>query len=167
MKKIILSLLFLYNVTCMAEVPDIGKLRLLYRDAAQNEQTCRELKNILLNNKEKPDPLLLGYKASATMMMAGYVFNPLTKLSYFKKGRGMLQRAIHADEKNVELRFLRFNIQTHIPFFLGYHSNIETDKIFLLNEIPQLADFSLKNWIISDLKKSDYLTDIEKKKISL
>lgn len=165
MNKIILSLLFLYGTTGFAETPSLSKVRLLYQEAATNEKSCKELVNLLKSYNEKNDPLLLGYKASGTMMMAKYVFNPFTKLSYFKKGKEMLQKAIDADNKNVELRLLRFDIQTHVPLFLGYQDSIETDKTFLLNSISQLTDRALKKFIISHLKKSKYLNDSEKKKI--
>jgi hypothetical protein len=166
MKKIILSLLILYSTAGIAGAPSLSAVRLLYQQAATKEKYCKELITLLSPYNEKNNPLLMGYKAGGTMMMAKYVFNPISKFSYFKKGKKMLEMAIDANENNVELRFLRFTFQTNVPSFLDYRDKIETDKIFILNSISQLTYTALKNLIISHLKNSDYLTNTEKKRLN-
>lgn len=149
-----------------AAIPLISEVRSLYQKAATDENSCNELIKILSPYNEENNPLYLGYKASGTMMMAKHAFNPFTKLSYFNRGKRMLEKAIEADEKNIELRFLRFAAQTHIPSFLGYHDRIATDKVFLLKSLPLLTDKALKEIVVSYLKKSDYLSDNEKQNIT-
>ena len=41
------------------------------------------------------------------MMMAKHVFNPFSKLSYFKKGKQMLENAIETDGQNLELEIFK------------------------------------------------------------
>lgn len=84
------------------------------------------------------------------MMMAKHVVNPFAKLSYFKKGKNMLEKAIEADSENVELRFLRYAAQTNAPSFLGYDDHIAGDKKFLL-QTGDSIDKTLKNFISSQL----------------
>jgi hypothetical protein len=96
------------------------------------------------------------------MIMAKYVISPINKLSKFKNGKNLLEKCIETDNKNVEIRFLRFTIQCNAPLFLGYYSSLKSDKIFLLNSIPKVKDLQLKNIIISFLKSSSYLTSAEK-----
>ena len=84
-------------------------------------------------------------------------------MSYFKKGKKILENAIKADDKNVELRFLRFNIQTHIPSFLGYNNDIDSDKFFLETSFQKITDENLKAFLLPYLKNSDYISaDIKK-----
>lgn len=167
MKKLLfIGLLLLAKVT-FANVPTITEVRRLYENAFTNESACNQLITILSPYNEKNNPLYAGYKASAIMMMAKHAFNPFSKMSYFKKGKRILETAIKADEKNVELRFLRFNAQTHIPSFLGYDDSIETDKKFLENSFPAIKDLSLKEFILPYLLKSDFIKADQKRQLQL
>ena len=145
-------------------LPSLGLVRALHQKSASDEKACKELIELLSPYNEH-NALLMGYKASATMMMAQYVFNPFTKFSYFKKGKQMLEKAIQVDSKNIELRFLRFSTQTNIPSFLGYDEHIDEDKTFLLNSLSFMTDTSLKEMIIPALVKSKYLTALEKQQL--
>lgn len=135
MKELILIGLLFSGITCFAKEPSIEEVRSLYRQAVKEEKECKELIDLLAPYNENNDPLLLGYKAGATMLMAKHALSPFSKLSYFKKGRKLLQKAIDADKENIELRFLRFGIQTNAPSFLGYKDSIEEDKLFLIRSI--------------------------------
>jgi hypothetical protein len=165
MKPLLLMILFFLSVSLYARVPSINEVRMLYEKAATNEKTCKQLIDLLEPYNEKNNPLLFGYKAVATMLMAKHVFFPFTKLSYFNKGKKMLGKSVEADEKNVELRFLRFTIQTHVPFFLGYTDDIKNDKIFILKFYQGITDPSLKNFMLPVLQKSDHITVNEKRRL--
>jgi hypothetical protein len=165
MRRIALIMLICSSMSCLAATPSLTEVRLLYQKAAVTENSCKYLIGLLAPYNEKNSPLLSGYKAGATMMMARYVFSPFNKLSYFNKGKKMMEKAIEADKENVELRFLRFGVQTNIPFFLGYKNDIQTDKLFLLQSISQLSDASLKRFMVAYLNESGELTYIEKQKL--
>jgi len=167
MKKVLfVGLLFLVKST-FAKVPSIGEIRVLYEQAVSNEASCNRLIEILSPYNEKNNPLYAGYRASAIMLMAKHVFNPFSKMSYFKRGKGILEKAIKADEKNIELRFLRFNAQTHTPSFLGYDDEIETDKKFLESYFGTIQDEQLKSFLVPYLKKSDYISADKKSQLQL
>jgi hypothetical protein len=135
-----------------AAVPSINEVRSLYKQAASEERSGEKLIRLLALYNEKNNTLFSGYKAATTMIMAKHALNPFVKLGQFNKGRKMLERAIRADDKNVELRFLRFTTQTNAPAFLGYNNNIPSDKEFLLKYSSELTDIPLKNTIDSYLK---------------
>lgn len=118
----------------------MNEVRSVYKEALKSIDSCKELIAISSGPNEKNNPLMLGYKGSGTMLMAKHVFNPFTKMSYFKKGKQMLEKAIKLEENNIELRFLRFNAQTNMPSFLGYNNSIENDKKFLLNRFSQITE---------------------------
>lgn len=150
-----------------AAVPLHDEVRLLYQKAAVEEASCRKLVKLLQPYNEKNNTVLSGYKACATMMMAKHVLNPLRKLSTFSKGKALLEKSIDADRFNIELRFLRFTIQTNAPSFLDYSSNIRQDKLFLINTVSSLTDLKLKQFITDFLDASTYLTSSEKKQLNL
>ena len=160
------GLLFFAKVT-FANVPSIDEIRSLYEKAVTDESACNKLIEILSPYNEKNNPLYAGYKASAIMMMAKHVFNPFSKMTYFKKGKRILETAIKADEKNVELRFLRFNAQTHIPSFLGYDDSIKTDRAFIETSYSKITDVKLKQFLLPYLKKSDFISADKKEQLQL
>ncbi len=61
---------------------------------------------------------------------------PLAKLSRFNRGKQMLEEAIQNAPNNPDLIFLRYSIQRSAPSFLGYDSNLNKDRKFLLNALP-------------------------------
>ena len=146
-----------FSVSSIAETPSLTQVRSLYEQAANDEKACKKLLEWLKPYNEKNNPLLFGYRAGGTMMMANYVFNPFSKLSYFKKGKKMLATAIAVDEQNIELRFIRFGVQTNVPSFLGYSNYVEKDKQFLKQSLPNIKDENLKNMIVSYFKKRGYV----------
>ena len=167
MKKLLfVGLLFLVQTT-FANVPTIGEIRALYEKSVSDEASCNKLAEILSPYDEENNRLYAGYRASAIMLMAKHVFNPFSKFSYFKKGKSLLEKAIKADENNIELRFLRFNAQTHSPSFLGYDDDIENDKKFLEDSFATIKDEQLKAFLFPYLKKSDYFAADKKRHLQL
>jgi hypothetical protein len=121
--------------------------------ATSNEKACNKLISLLVPFNETNNPLLFGYRGGATMLMAKHAFNPFSKLSYFKKGKLMLESAIKADLNNVELRFLRYTIQTNVPGFLNYNSDKNLDRTFISQSLPKLKDQELQKIISEFLLK--------------
>lgn len=161
-KILFISLLFIKSpMFTKGKSVDINEVRTLYQKAATSENACRAMVELLSEFDEK-NPLFLGYKASGTMMMAKYVINPFSKMSYFRKGKNMLEKAIEMDESCLELRFLRFTAQTNIPSFLGYHDWIENDKAFILKGFTSVTDIKLKQFVFPMLWESKYLNTEEK-----
>ena len=162
-KKLCLLMFFL-NLSAVAQQPSLEEVRSLYQKAESSEKAAKSLLE-LLDETAEDEPLLLAYKASGTMLMAKHAFSPFSKMSYFKKGKKMLQRAVDTAPDNVEIRFLRFAIQASTPSFLGYKDFMEEDKKFLLKELPKLEDRALKQLVLPFLLNSEYLTEAEKRLI--
>lgn len=165
MKGLFLFLLILKSTSVIAQEISLSEARLLYQKAAKERSAAEELLDRLEHvNKEKP--ILLAYKAGVTMMMAKYTFLPFGKLKRFNEGKKLLQQAINAGPEEVEIRFLRFSLQSETPGFLGYKDNMESDKDFLLSKFPSLQDAELKALMLPFLLNSDYLTEDEKNSLS-
>ncbi len=153
MRSYLLCFFLIQGLLSSAKTPEIEDVRVLFHKAESSQKVCVELIELLEPYNDKNNALFLGYKGSANMLMAKHSINPFSKLSYFKKGKLMLEKAIQFDQKNVELRFLRYTIQTNVPSFLNYKDNKEIDRVFLLQSLNRLNDQKLKNIISMYLKK--------------
>ncbi len=153
MKFNLCFLFIFYSSLAFTNVPVIKDVRIMLHNATSNEQACTKMISLLSPFNEINNPLFLGYRGGATMLMAKHVINPFSKLSYFKKGKLMLENAIKADYTNVELRFLRYTIQTNVPGFLNYTSEKNLDRTFIAQSLPKLKDQDLKKIISEFLLK--------------
>ena len=71
------------------------------------------------------------YLGALTMKSATLKETPKEKLEVFKKGKDLLEKAITANKKNTEYRFLRLMIQENAPKFLKYSSNKDEDASWI------------------------------------
>lgn len=101
--------------------------------------------------KQKNDDKAMGYWGAYTMISANHVFSPIQKLQSFNKGKDALEKAIVQIPKDVELRYVRYAIQISIPKFLGYKNNIQTDRKWMMEQLPH-SDKSLQADIQTLLK---------------
>ena len=158
MAKLILIWALLFTMTGYNKASvSLTEVRQLFQRASTDESACRALIKLLQPYTEKENPVLSGYKGTATMMMANYVFSPFTKISYFKRGKSILEKAIMADQNNAELRFLRYSVQTNIPFFLGYKGQVNSDEKLLLSAISTMQEQDLRLMVTKYLRKTGAL----------
>ena len=140
-------LTFISVSVCQAQTVSLNEVRHLYKEAAIDHDACTKLISELTRKNNLTASIQLGYKGSAIMMKAKYGFNPFSKLSNFISGKKMLEKSIAIDPSNAELRYLRFTIQNNAPSFLGYKSDITTDKNFLVAALSGMKDVVLKQMI--------------------
>lgn len=145
-----------------AQCPSLSEARALYEQAAGAEKTCTQFITRLQQCGRPADPAIWGYRGAAIMLMAKHVMSPFSKLSYFKKGRKVLDSALAAHPGDIELRYLRFTIQTNVPSLLGYHDEIGDDKQYLLGHMAGITDNKLYDNIYRYLQQSKYVTAREK-----
>jgi hypothetical protein len=147
MRVILCCLFVLFSWQTYPCFAGMVELRNSYYKATTNEDDSKQFTQLIEHLNVTNEPLLLGYKGVALMISAKYLFNPYSKWHTFKKGMNTLEAAIHADTANIELRFLRYGIQTNIPALLFYFQNKEEDKKCLLNNYAQINDKDLKQRI--------------------
>lgn len=102
-------------------------------DESANEKLLEKTKNAQL----KENPVLYGYYGAGLMIMANHYTWPGTKLDYFNRGKKLLEKAVNYDYQNVELRFIRYSVQRGAPMMLGYYSDMDSDKKFILKNIKK------------------------------
>ncbi|RZK78536.1 MAG: hypothetical protein EOO92_10920 [Pedobacter sp.] len=164
MTLLLLITSFMMNFSVINE-PDVSELRDLFYKAAVNKSSSQKMSKILDKVDDKSTPILLCYKGVSDMIQAKHVLNPISKLSMFNSGKTLIEEAIKRDPDDLEMRFLRFSIQSNLPGFLGYREDLSSDKLKLVNEIGSLEDEQLKRNIIEYLSSSKYCTEEELKKL--
>ncbi|MDN5203819.1 hypothetical protein QQ008_20680 [Fulvivirgaceae bacterium BMA10] len=107
-----------------------------------------------------PSPLVLAYKGATQAILTKTVWNPITKLSLLKASRNNFNKAVIKDELNLEIRFLRFSVQHHIPVYLGFSKNLKEDKHHILNNLTQFSNLSLSKRVLNYIFK--FLIDSER-----
>ncbi|MFC4095349.1 hypothetical protein [Euzebyella saccharophila] len=140
----------------------IDEIREAYIDAAQSEKALKELYGDLTSVAKNDDPTKVAYKGAVTTMMAQYADGFKAKKEYFKDGKKLLEHAIEADSRNVEIRCLRLSIQENLPKILGYHSNVDEDKDYILKHYKELKSQGAKNFVKGYIKKSESFSEEEK-----
>lgn len=83
---------------------------------------------LVLLAQEPTSAMAAGMRATAQLMLAESMWNPLDKLSQFQSWKPNLEAAIAADSKNADLRFFRLSVQFSVPALLEYNSNMMEDE---------------------------------------
>lgn len=131
---------------------DLHQVRKLYHSAPEIKQDALQLNSLMLRvDSGKAAPVWVCYKGANEMIQAKYVFNPFSKFDKFIKGKQLIEKAISRDTLNLEMRFLRYSIQSNLPGFLAYHDDLGADKRFLLVNTRNTKDAELKGIIINYL----------------
>jgi hypothetical protein len=134
--------------------------------AGNHSEQAADRLNELLTMGDFGDSLEIGYRSVALFIRAKYSYSPLTKVKYFNKGRDMLEKSLTLYSGSTELHYLRFCIQTNVPFFLNYSSNIEEDKKIILLNWNNISDQDLKWRIKNFLMRSEYCSESDKMKLN-
>ena len=117
-------------------------LRSWYRAAVPDEAAASAFWDRLAGYRGE-DPLVLGYRAAARCLMARTVWNPWLKLTYVQEAMGLFREAVRRNPEHLEVRFLRFSIQHHLPAFLNESRELAADRQALLAQLPHYPDWNL------------------------
>lgn len=159
--RLIVFLIFCAMNTCFGSQELY--LRQLYYSSVESKDSSEKFSEIMEALDAKKDPILLCYKGMSYMMRAKHNINPISKLSAFNKGKEFLELAVKYDLENVEVRFMRFSVQTNAPSMLNYNQDINEDKELLIKAWKSgITDIDLKQKIKGFMLKSTYCTTIEK-----
>lgn len=124
--------------------PDLQLYRRLMDQSVENKDTANLFYEKLKAISEDADPSILGFKAMSEFMLCKHLFNPVSRLSHFNKGKNLLEKAIQRNSLDPELLYFRLSTQSNIPAMLRYNSNIKADKQFLLTYLKNGAGSELE-----------------------
>ena len=128
----------------------LDEIRGNYASAVANKEICRLMINELSEHQQSH--VHLAYLGAFQTIWAKHVFNPLTKLHTFNKGRRNIEKAVSSAPKNVEIIGVRYSVQKHCPRFLGYSDMLEKDRNYLINQLPNIVSAALKKMVEVVLK---------------
>ena len=111
--------------------PDLNEVRTNYSIAVQDKNMCKNMITELEQSKEK-SAVNLVYLGGYQTIWTNHVFNPISKLGTFKKGKKNIEQAINKEPKNIEIRYIRFSVQKNASSFLGYNGNLKQDRDFMV-----------------------------------
>jgi len=130
---------------------NLHQIRTLYHSAAEVKQDAAQLNKLMLKVDSNSLPVMICYKGANEMIQAKYAINPIAKLNKFNKGKELIQKAFSSDTLNLEIRFIRYAIQSNLPAFLNYHDDLNSDKRFLLDNTKAGKDAELQEIIYNYL----------------
>lgn len=143
--KVFISLLLIFMMLTSFNNPEMNEVRTNYKVAVQDKNVCKKMIEKLEQSKEK-STVYLAYLGGYQTIWANHVFNPMSKLATFKKGKKNIELAISKEPENVESRYIRFSVQKNSPSFLGYNNNLKEDKDFLVKNKKNInSDLLQKN----------------------
>lgn len=139
-----LSLFFFILIFNGINAQNFSEYRSLIGKAENSEAAAKEyLIKAEKDYGKTKKPIYQSFMAVGNFFMAKHAFNPVKKLSYFKKGRKMLDEAISKEPDNLEMRFLRLVSQEKTPKILDYNDKISEDKNFVIKEYKNSKDTEL------------------------
>jgi hypothetical protein len=159
MRLLVFALFFWVN-SASAQDDLLMKIRKNIGEVFKTETVCLEMKDAFDSTDISKNNLLLGYKGAVELGMARHEPNVFKKMGFFGDGKDHLEESIKNSPKSIELRFLRLTIKTHIPAFLGYGSEKENDKAFVLDNLETAPSEAFKTRVrnfIVNAEKEDKL----------
>jgi len=104
------------------------ELRKIFERAVFQEVSCDSIIDFC---KGKINQKCEAYLGAALILKAKHVNSPISKLSFFRKGRKKLDDVIDKNPNFVEYRWLRYSLQKNVPGFLNYNKNLNMDSLFI------------------------------------
>lgn len=114
-----------------------------YIRAANDKKLCSKMIQELA--KTENNTTLLAYLGGFKAIWAKHTINPIHKLSTFKEGTKLIEKAVKDDQQNIEVRFVRLSVQKNCPFFLNYKKNINDDIRFIKANKNNIGSTQLKD----------------------
>ena len=153
--RALLTILILWSTTAVGQDDLLMTIRKNIGEVFKTESVCLEMFAAFEKADVSSDNLLLGYKGAVEMGMARHDANVFKKMSFLGDGKDNLERSIKNDPNNLELRFLRLTIQTHMPAFLGYGGEKESDKAFVLANLNKAPSEEFKKRVHGFIKHAE------------
>lgn len=141
--------------------PTLEKVREAFRKAEETMEDAKAFNKLMSKKLDIDENLKIAYYGASETMMAKHGGSISERVALFKSGKGYIEIAIKNSPSNVEIRLVRLMIQHNAPSILGYHSNIEEDKAFIIKHF-QSVPTDLKNYMKKIARDTDVFSSEEK-----
>ncbi len=167
MKNIVSFILFsILPLSLYSQGMTLEEARKVYAESMHDKATCEAAYKKIASVQNSDNHLLMGYKAAITVAMSKHLKTTKEKISHFNNGKQLMESSIVKDAKNVELRFLRFTIQSNCPAVLKYNKSLTTDKLFIIDNLTSVQNTTIRSRIKDFLLQSKNITIEEKQKLN-
>lgn len=140
MKFILLFLFLLCNAfnsfSADHQKTDIADIRKHMLRAINSSKVTDSLYTNLQNISKKP-PLVIAYLGALEALKAKDSWNPYKKVKFLNQSNKTVKQAVTANPDDMEIRFIRFSIQFHLPGFLGLSKDMIADKNEIIQQLKQ------------------------------
>lgn len=151
MSKVLVFLLLFFAAFFNAQ--DLNDFRILLQKGENSETASEMLMQTSQTAFEKSrKPIFEAFFAVGNFFMAKHATNPISKYAYFNKGKKALNNAVVKDPANLEIRFMRYLSQESSPALLGYKTNLNADRKFILMAVKKSNDQALNRRIKNHFK---------------
>ena len=159
MKLIVYITLFL---SFFGSLPKLSEVREDYIKASGNKEITTKLFDLLSEVTKDDEKVYVAYKGASLTLMAKYTKAKKEKKVFFKEGAGLIEFAVLAAPKDIEIRVIRLSIQENAPKFLKYRSKLQEDKQFVLDNYNKIKSKSVQSFVRSYALQSDSFSASEK-----
>ena len=129
-----LSILLVLSMCLAAPAQSIQEVRKQFHQAVLNPEKITPFYQYITNIQDTL-PTVIAYQAAAEAMLAQTLWNPLAKFSQVSRFDKLIEKAINKDTSNLEIHFLRFAIQFHLPRILMMSKHLEEDRDFIIENL--------------------------------
>ena len=132
MKRYLFSLTIFISTACFCQENQLIKIRSCFKSI----EGINEIKRLIdMSNNNLDDPVILAYHYTGKLMMLDYSNNPFEKYKVFKTKTKQIDSIISTNQKNIEIKLLRYALQKKSPNFLKYNSNLSCDLNYIKSNI--------------------------------
>lgn len=129
--------------------PSLQEVRNAFQEAEKSKEGAESFNTLIQKDISIDRHLKMAYFGASETLIAKHGGSIQTRVRLFNSGKAHIENAVAANPSNLEIRLVRLMIQYNAPAILGYRSNIEMDKNFIIKNFQKAAP---------DLKK--YIRDI-------
>ncbi|HRG57419.1 MAG TPA: hypothetical protein PK323_00590 [Bacteroidia bacterium] len=145
---------------------DINFIRREFNLAIDNEEKANFLYKTLAKSAPSSNSLQYAYLGATEALLAKHSFNPLTKMNYVNSALNKLNSAVVQNKNDIEIRFMRFSVESELPRYLGISKHLEEDKNVIINGLikgrTESDQYSMYKVFAGKLYQSKYCNKEEK-----
>lgn len=146
----LVSFLFFCCIAFTANAITIDEIRTKFKLAVENAEVTETL-STQLRRIPNPDALTLAYIASLDALKAKHNWNPAVKIEFMDSFEKKINKAVNTMPSNIEIRFLRYSIQSNTPAFLGFSKNLQEDRNVMVSAFTNKSLMNSNKKLLSDI----------------
>ena len=132
MRIYLFSLTIFISITCFCQEKKLIEIRSCFNSI----EGVNEIKKLInLSKNSLNNPVILAYNYTGKLMMLDYSNNPFEKYKIFKTKTKQIDSIINTNQKNIEIRLLRYVLQKNSPNFLKYNSDLRSDLKYIKSNL--------------------------------